>query len=134
MSMVERDYVMRLIYEVIRTLLRLIFHIDIEKKNGALFEYEQYKEKYEALTGLIEKGRLGEAEDHLLTELNVYERRDLELALNFYAYLNEKDNAFLEAHGFSRREIVEGIRMVCTMFGYGTLAESLTDDVDAELY
>ena len=117
MSLIEKDYVMRLIYEVIRTLLRLIFHIDIEKKTGPLFEEKRYADRYETLQELIENGKIEEAENRLLGELNVYDRRELELALYFYAYLNEKDSDFLEAHNFSRREIAEGIRMVCSLFG-----------------
>ena len=132
MSMIEKDYSMRLIYEVIRTLLRMIFHIDIDRKNGYLFEEEQYAQRYQTLTELVDRGELDEAENRLMKELNVYERRDLELALCFYAHLNEKDSDYLEAHDFSRKEIAQGIRMVCRLFGYDTLAESLMDEIDLE--
>ena len=131
MGMIEKDYIMRLTYEIIRTLLRLIFGIDLEKKAGPLFEEEKLAERYETLRELIESGKV-EAENRLLGELNVYDRRDLELALYFYAYLNEKDSDFLEEHNFSRREIAEGIRMVCSLFGYGSMAESLLDEIDLE--
>lgn len=130
MSMVEKDYVMRLIYEIIRTLIRMIFHIDIEKRDGPIFEEKQYTGRYEQLAALVDRGCINEAENRLMDELNVYERRDLELALCFYAYLNEKDSDFLEEHGFSRREIAEGIRMVCALFGYGTMAESLLEELE----
>lgn len=132
MSMIEKDYIMRLIYEIIRTLIRMIFHIDIEKRDGPIFEEKKYTGRYENLTALVDKGCINEAENRLMSELNVYERRDLELALCFYAYLNEKDSDFLEAHDFSRKEIAEGIKMVCRLFGYGTVAESLMDDVDLD--
>lgn len=132
MSMIEKDYIMRLIYEIIRTLIRMIFHIDIEKRDGPLFEEKKYTGRYEKLTELIDRGCINEAENCLMKELNVYERRDLELALCFYAYLNEKDSDFLEEHDFSRREIAEGIKMVCRLFGYETMVESLMDDIDLD--
>lgn len=132
MSMIEKDYIMRLIYETIRTLLRLIFGIDLEKKAGPLFEEKQLADRYETLRELIESGRIEEAENRLLDGLNVYDRRELELALYFYAYLNEKDSDFLEDHNFSRHEIAEGIRMVCSLFGYGAVAEPLMDEIDLE--
>ena len=132
MGMIEKDYIMRLTYEIIRTLLRLIFGIDLEKKAGPLFEEEKLEERYETLRELIESGKVEEAENRLLGELNVYDRRELELALYFYAYLNGKDSDFLEEHNFSRREIAEGIKMVCSLFGYGTMAESLIDDIELE--
>ena len=132
MSMIEKDYIMRLIYEIIRTLIRMIFHIDIEKRDGPIFEEKRYTGRYEKLTALIDKGCINEAENSLMKEMNVYERRDLELALCFYAYLNEKDSDFLEEHDFSRREIAEGIKMVCQLFGYGSMADSLMDDIDLD--
>ena len=132
MGMIEKDYIMRLTYEIIRTLLRLIFGIDLEKKAGPLFEEKKLAERYETLRELIENGKVEEAENRLLGELNVYDRRELELALYFYAYLNGKDSDFLEEHNFSRREIAEGIKMVCSLFGYGTMAESLMDEIDLE--
>ncbi len=132
MGLIEKDYIMRLIYETIRTLLRLIFHIDIEKKSGPLFEERQYADRLEALQELIENGEIEEAENRLLGGLNVYDRRELELALYFYAYLNEKDSDFLESHHFPRKEIAEGIRMACGLFGYGTMAESLMDEIDLD--
>lgn len=130
--MIEKDYVMRLIYEVIRALLRMILHVDIEKKNGYLFEEEQRRQRYEELTGLVEQGKINEAENLLFQGMNVYEQRDLELALYFYAYLNEKDQEFLESHDFSRREVAEGIRLVCRLYGFETMAESLLDEIDME--
>ncbi|MDO4321046.1 MAG: DUF6483 family protein [Lachnospiraceae bacterium] len=132
MSMVEKDYIMRLIYELIRMLIRMIFHIDIEKRDGPIFEEKQYNGRYENLTALIDKGAINEAENQLMKDLNVYERRDLELALCFYAYLNEKDNDFLETHDYSRREIAEGIKMVCQLFGYESMVESLTEELDLD--
>lgn len=132
MSLIEKDYIVRLIYEVIRTLLRMIFRIDIAKKNGFQFEEEQRQQFYEELTKLVEAGEINDAENKLLTGLNVYEPLDLQLALLFYGYLNEKDNDYLEIHGFSRKEIAEGIQMVCSLFGYGTMAQSLLEDLELE--
>ncbi|MDO4299299.1 MAG: DUF6483 family protein [Lachnospiraceae bacterium] len=132
MGMIERDYIMRLIYEVIRTLLKLIFHIDIKKKNGYMFEEEQRSERCGELLKLIELGKLNEAENQLMDGLDIHDKRDLELALYVYAALNEKDSDFLEAHDFSRKEILDGIRTVCRIYGYGSIAESLTDEIDTE--
>lgn len=131
MSLIEQDYIVRLIYEVIRTLLRMIFHLDLAKKNGYQFEVEYHQQQYEELVWLIERGEINKAENKLLTRLNVYELQDLELALRFYAYLNEKDNEYLEDHDFTRKEIIDGIRMVCGLFGYGSMAESLMEDLDS---
>ena len=34
----------------------------------------------------------------------------LEIALDFYGYLNEKDDKFLEENSFSHQEILEGLK------------------------
>lgn len=132
MSLIEQDYIVRLIYEIIRTLFRLIFRIDLEKKNGYQFEVKYRQQRYEKLILLADKGKINEAENQLLTSLNVYEIQDLELALRFYLYLNEKENAYLEMYDFTRKEIVDGIRMVCRIFGYGNMADSLMEDLEME--
>lgn len=41
----------------------------------------------------------------------------LELALAFYSRLNQFDDAYLEAHNYSRQEIEEGLHAVTKLFG-----------------
>ena len=41
----------------------------------------------------------------------------LELALAFYSRLNQFDDAYLEAHNYSRQEIEEGLHAATKLFG-----------------
>ena len=41
---IEKDYILRLIYEIIRTLLHVLFQIDIARQNGPAFKDEQRME------------------------------------------------------------------------------------------
>ena len=100
---IEKDYILRLIYEIIRTLLHVLFQIDIARQNGPAFEDEQRMEWFRQLT------------------------------LWFYAYLNEKDNAFLETHNFSRKEVLEGIRLTGQIFGYRSIVDPLLEGINAEM-
>lgn len=130
MGAVEKDYIMRLIHEVIRTLIKLIFGKDINEGTELVFR-EEYKEWGEQLKELIDDGKIDEAENRLLDEMENGSAVDLEAALTFYAYLNEKDNEFLESHHFSRKEVMEGIRYACEHYGYGSMAQSLLEqDMD----
>lgn len=61
-------------------------------------------EWFRQLTAMIDEGEINEAENELLEGINANSMKDYELVLWFYAYLNEKDNAFLEIHNFSRKE------------------------------
>ena len=130
---IEKDYILRLIYEIIRTLLHVLFQIDIARQNGPAFEDEQRMEWFRQLTAMIDEGELNEAETELLEGINANSMKDYELALWFYAYLNEKDNAFLETHNFSRKEVLEGIRLTGQIFGYRSIVDPLLEGINAEM-
>jgi hypothetical protein len=123
--MIEQDYIMRLIHEMVRTVLKLLFHIDMDKKEELLLNEKETEEKYNELLNLIDKGEINEAENKLLDELNPADIQNYKLALMFYLYLNEKDIDFLEEHNFSRGEITDGLKYVSEIYGYGSMADAL---------
>ena len=47
----------------------------------------------------------------------------LELALDFYLYLNNFEDDFLEEHDYSREEILDGIRMLGEDWGIAGLGQ-----------
>ena len=67
--MVERDYVMRLIHEMIRALLKLVLHIDWkeEEKDGMVqtVEDKELNERYQTLRKLVKEKKINEAENLL---------------------------------------------------------------------
>ena len=130
---IEKDYILRLIYEIIRTLLHVLFQIDIARQNGPAFEDEQRMEWFRQLTAMIDEGEINEAENELLEGINANSMKDYELVLWFYAYLNEKDNAFLEIHNFSRKEVLEGIRLTGQIFWYRSIVDPLLEGINEEM-
>ena len=42
----------------------------------------------------------------------------LQIALDFYSKLNNCSDDYLAMHDFSREEIDQGLRYICTLFGY----------------
>lgn len=52
---IEKDYILRLIYEIIRTLLHVLFQIDIARQNGPAFEDEQRVEWHRQLHGNVDE-------------------------------------------------------------------------------
>jgi hypothetical protein len=123
--MFEQDYVMRLIYEIIRTLLKLLFNIDTDKKEELIFNEKVAETTYDELLNLIDKGEINEAENKLLDELDPEDMQYYKMALMFYSYLNEKDIDFLEEHNFSKSEIIDGLKNVSKIYGYGSMADAL---------
>ena len=80
--MVERDYVMRLIHEMIRALLKLVLHIDWreEEKDGTVQTVadSDLNQRYQKLKNLVEEKKINEAENLLyeyLDELDQDENR-----------------------------------------------------------
>ncbi|EOT24311.1 hypothetical protein C805_02523 [Eubacterium sp. 14-2] len=132
--MVEKDYIMRMIHEMVRTILKLIFHIDEEKQELVFLEGKD-QDFYQRLCLLADQGKINEAEnmlyEHLEDEFGQEETEHLEnlkLSLAFYDYLNEKTGDFLEDHDFSREEVAEGIKSVMKRYGYSGLAETLLEN------
>lgn len=125
--MVEQDYIMRLIYEILRTVLKLVFNIDMEKKEVKIFAEKESEEIYNELLYLIDNGQINEAENKLLTGLNPDDIQQFKMALMFYSYLNEKDIDFLEEHNYSKIEIIDGLKYVSKIYGYESIVNTFLD-------
>lgn len=128
--MFEQDYIMRLIRELVRAVCKLIFHIDTETPVLELFDAEREQEQREALEGIIrlaDQGRINEAENLLFEWPGDGNQETLKMALVFYAHLNEKTDAFLAEHDFSREEIRDGLHEVMSRYGLESLSETFED-------
>lgn len=128
--MFEQDYIMRLIRELVRAVCKLIFHIDTETPGLELFDAEREQEQREALEGIIrlaDQGRINEAENLLFEWPGDANQETLKMALVFYAHLNEKTDAFLAEHDFSREEIRDGLHEVMSRYGLESLSETFED-------
>lgn len=123
--MVEQDYIMRIIHEVVRTFLKLVFHIDEEKQEEVQFEDTEAAGSYETLCAMADRGEINQAENILYEELEESNLEYLKMAVLFYNHLNTMSNEFLEKCDYSRQEIAEGMKQVIKMYGYESLAETL---------
>ena len=77
-------------------------------------------ELYLLLSALVRQGKLCQAEDLLFEALEDPGQMVLDAALRFYQDLNALSDETLEAQGFSREEILEGLQHVCDIFGIPT--------------
>ncbi len=109
----EKDYIMRLIHGIARTLARILFGKDEE--NGeeiAAVMSRAAHEKDDYFRRMIDAGEIGAAEDRLfeMIESSAWEAREMAaLVLSFYDHANSKPDEFLAAAGFSREEIISGL-------------------------
>lgn len=126
--MFEQDYVMRLIKEMVRAVLKLLFKIDTESPTVELLENEEQKETLENLLDMVDDGRINEAENRLYDLTSNADMSSLEVALLFYSYLNDKTDDFLEVNNFSREEIKLGMENLADRFGLSSIARMFLAD------
>ena len=123
--MFEQDYIMRLIQEMVRVLLKLLFHMDAAAPTAELCD--QLEEK-ETLLELVDAGDICGAENRIYELVYEGNPEALEMALLFYSYLNEKPDDFLAEHNFSRQEIKEGLEDIASRYGWSSLASVYLKD------
>ena len=127
--MVEQDYIMRLIKELIRALLKVIFHTDLDMPSVEMLKDAQRRCALEELLNLMDNGEINEAENRLSELLEDGGGEELALALLFYSHLNEKSNDFLEAHDFSREEIKAGLEDALQSQRLSEMAEAFLSEL-----
>ena len=126
--MFEQDYVMRLIKEMVRAILKLLFNIDTESPTIELLENKEDKETLENLIDMVDAGEINEAENRLYDLISATDMNSLEVAILFYSYLNDKTDDFLEANDFSRDEIKLGMENVADNFDLNSIAKMFLTD------
>jgi hypothetical protein len=124
----EQDYVMRLIKEMVRAILKLLFNIDTESPTIELLENKEEKETLENLIDMVDAGEINEAENRLYDLISATDMNSLEVAILFYSYLNDKTDDFLEANDFSRDEIKLGMENVADNFDLNSIAKMFLTD------
>lgn len=114
----EKDYIMRQIKMLGQLLAHLLLHSDkVKYELPAKAPYTQMDLFYQELCGLLSQGRINEAENRLYEKLDPSDIRYLRIAIDFYLQLNERDDAYLEAHDFTRTEIEEGLKQIAQQYG-----------------
>lgn len=121
--MFGQDYVMRIIKELVRAILKLLFNIDTDSPSTELLEDEKEQQKLDALLDMVDAGSINEAENIIYEITENGDKVNLEIALLFYSYLNDKSDDFLEEHNFSRDEIKSGLKDISSRYGVGSFTE-----------
>ena len=93
----EKDYIMRLIHELIRTLMKLLCGVDLDRREEDVLPATR-KGRYLSFRQMIDDGDINEAENLLQEGLDIHDKADLELALLFYHYLIQMLEFVFEVH------------------------------------
>lgn len=118
-----QDYIMRMIHDLVRLALKLLFNIDEEKAKEIIEENEEQTQLYNKLKDLIDLGNINQAENLL------YDSADsdsgLMVGILIYDYMNQLDDEYLQKCNFSRQEIRDGLEDFVKEYGHCDLNSML---------
>ena len=115
----EKDYIMRIIKEMVRMLFSLLFgrrYSAIEIENVNKFEVEG--KTLDDLLDMADSGKINEAENILLDGLDYGNKENVAVAALFYQHLSEMDESFLSENNYSREEVLDGMKNLVREAGY----------------
>lgn len=118
----EKDYIMRIIKEMVRILFSLLFgkkQVAVEQE--AENRYEVAGKKLSELKAMIDQGNMNEAENILLGGIDYTNKNEVAAAALFYQYLGEQEDDFLKQHYYSREEALDGLKQLLRNAGFGDL-------------
>lgn len=127
--MIKEDYIMRIIHEAVRMLLKLLFQIEEEREEEITFASIEMETYYRKLRKLAEEGRINEAENRLSELLDGKNQEAFQMALLFYDYLNTFSDEKLEQADYSREEIQEGVLEAAKTYGYDGMVAALLEKI-----
>ena len=125
----EKDYIMRMIKEMVRVLFSLAFgkkyvSVELEKEN----KYEVSGKNLKNFLNMIDLGQINEAENILLDSIDYTNKNEVMAVALFYQYLSEKDNQFLENNNYTKEEVLPGFKQLLMKSGYSDLLYLLKYD------
>ena len=125
----EKDYIMRMIKEMVRVLFSLAFgkkyvSAELEKEN----KYEVSGKNLKKFLNMIDLGQINEAENILLDSIDYTNKNEVMAVALFYQYLSEKDNQFLENNNYTKEEVLSGFKQLLMKSGYSDLLYLLKYD------
>ncbi len=127
--MLQDDFILRQIREMIHAVMRMLFQVNASELSPEVIEDTSARTVLEELLTLTDEGQIDEAENRLYEMTCDGDRQNLEIGLLFYYNLNGKDDDFLEAHNFSREEIMTGIQDLADRYQLSGIAEAFRTEI-----
>lgn len=128
----EKDYIMRMIKEMVQVLFSLVFgkkYVSVELEDENKYEVSGNTLKY--FFDMIDQGDINEAENLLLEDLHYTNKEEVMAAAFFYQHLSQKDDDFLRRNDYTKEEVLFGFKQLLEKSGYKDLIH-LIGRVDEE--
>ena len=118
----EKDYIMRMIKEMARVLFSLMLgkqYTQVELPGENLFSVSG--KNLGDLKEMADRGKINEAENLLLENLDYENKEEVTAAVLFYEYVGQMEESFLKENGYSLEEVYDGLMQIARNSGYGEL-------------
>ena len=118
----EKDYIMRMIKEMVRVLFSLMLgkqytQVELPGENRFLVSGKNLGD----LKEMADQGKINEAENLLLENLDYENKEEVTAAVLFYEYVGQMEDSFLKENGYSLEEVYDGLMQIARNSGYGEL-------------
>lgn len=118
----EKDYIMRMIKEMVRVLFSLMLgkqytQVELPRENRFLVSGKNLGD----LKEMADQGKINEAENLLLENLDYENKEEVTAAVLFYEYVGQMEEGFLKKNGYSLEEVYDGLMQIARNSGYGEL-------------
>ena len=118
----EKDYIMRMIKEMVRVLFSLMLgkqytQVELPGENRFLVSGKNLGD----LKEMADQGKINEAENLLLENLDYENKEEVTAAVLFYEYVGQMEESFLKENGYSLEEVYDGLMQIARNSGYGEL-------------
>ena len=118
----EKDYIMRMIKEMVRVLFSLMLgkqytQVELPGENRFLVSGKNLGD----LKEMADRGKINEAENLLLENLDYENKEEVAAAVLFYEYVGQMEEGFLKKNGYSLEEVYDGLMQIARNSGYGEL-------------
>ena len=127
--MLETGYVMLQIRLLIQALVKLLTGQTREQMDSTLIEVEAAG-KSMGLMDLAAQGKINEVENRFFAALEQSPEDTMLLkeGLDFYDWLNDKEESWFQLFDFSHEEIRAGIRDLAVLMGQSVMADPVLDE------
>nr|WP_300885725.1 DUF6483 family protein [uncultured Schaedlerella sp.] len=118
----EKDYIMRMIKEMARVLFSLMLgkqYTQVELPGENRFSVSG--KNLGDLKEMADRGKINEAENLLLENLDYENKEEVAAAVLFYEYVGQMEEGFLKKNGYSLEEVYDGLMQIARNSGYGEL-------------
>lgn len=118
----EKDYIMRMIKEMVRVLFSLMLgkqYTQVELPGENRFSVSG--KNLGDLKEMADRGKINEAENLLLENLDYENKEEVAAAVLFYEYVGQMEEGFLKENGYSLEEVYDGLMQIARNSGYGEL-------------